>query len=215
MAHLNPHPPIAQSDSSSFSSNFVEVTPSSIEDSSSNSQLRFTPDMSSNNTSESGMEQLSASAANVNRPQPGSVELPRLQTQLGRGRADNITAEDEDEPQLVDEAQKFVSVADGYDEEGYDSELEYKTRHRLRRQMSVGAGASAEYTAEEEKEIVKRLDKRLVLFLALLYMLSFLDRSSNYSLSHAFVPSMLIQIRYWKRQNCRFIGRSEIIILAI
>lgn len=130
------------------------------------------------------MEQLSTSAANIIRPQPGSVELPRLQTKLGRGHADNIPPEDdEDEAQSADRAQKFVSVTDGYDEEGYDSELEYKTRHRLRRQMSIGAGANAEYTAEEEKEVVKRLDKRLVLFLALLYMLSFLDRSSKYSLS--------------------------------
>jgi hypothetical protein len=125
------------------------------------------------------MEQLSMSAANISRPQPGSVELPLLQTQLGRGLADNIPPENEDEGQSADEAQKFVRVTDGYDEEGYDSELEYKTRHRLRRQMSIGAGANAEYTEEEEKEVVKRLDKRLVLFLALLYMLSFLDRSSN------------------------------------
>lgn len=195
-AHLDPHPPTAQSDSSSFSSNFVEVTPPSMEGSSlvpsnhsSNSQLQFTPDISSNNSSESGMEQLSMSAANISRPQPGSVELPLLQTQLGRGRADDIPPEDEDEGQSADEPQKFVSVTDGYDEEGYDSELEYKTRHRLRRQMSIDAGTNAEYTAEEEKEVVKRLDKRLVLFLALLYMLSFLDRSSK-------SPSLLVTLSY-------------------
>lgn len=125
------------------------------------------------------MEQLNTSAANTSRPQPGSAELPRLQTQLVQDRADVIASGDEDEERSADEAQKFVRVSDGYDEEGYDSELEYKTRHRLRRQMSIGAGANAEYTAEEEKEVVKRLDKRLVLFLALLYMLSFLDRSSS------------------------------------
>ena len=35
------------------------------------------------------------------------------------------------------------------------------------------------YTAEEENAIVRKFDKRLVLFMALLYMLSFLDRSSQ------------------------------------
>ena len=35
------------------------------------------------------------------------------------------------------------------------------------------------YTAEEERAVVKKLDRRLVLFVALLYMLSFLDRSST------------------------------------
>ncbi|EEA28859.1 hypothetical protein TMatcc_002788 [Talaromyces marneffei ATCC 18224] len=183
--HRDPHPPTTESDSSSFSSNFVEVAPPSIEDStlvpsnlSSMSPLHFAPGVSGNNTSESGMEQLSTSAANTSRPQPGSAELPRLQTHLCRDHADDIGSGDDDEGQSADEAQKFMNVTDTYDEEGYDSELEYKTRHRLRRQISMGAGANAEYTAEEEKEVVKRLDKRLVLFLAVLYMLSFLDRSN-------------------------------------
>ena len=34
------------------------------------------------------------------------------------------------------------------------------------------------YTPDEEKEVVQKLDRRLVLFMALLYMLSFLDRSN-------------------------------------
>lgn len=36
-----------------------------------------------------------------------------------------------------------------------------------------------EYTPVEEQQIVKKFDRRLVPFLALLYLLSFLDRSSN------------------------------------
>lgn len=186
-AHLNLHPHTAQSDSSSFSSNFVDVTPPSVEDPSlvpsnhsSDSQLHFMPDINSNNGSESGMEQLTTPATNTSRPQPGSVELPRLQTHLGRGGAANIPSGDQDGEPPTNEAQKFVSASDDYNEEVYDSELEYKARHRMRRQMSIGAGANAEYTAEEEKEVVKRLDRRLVLFLALLYLLSFLDRSSYY-----------------------------------
>lgn len=37
------------------------------------------------------------------------------------------------------------------------------------------------YTEEEEKRVIKKFDTRLVLFMALLYLLSFLDRSSEYS----------------------------------
>ena len=43
-----------------------------------------------------------------------------------------------------------------------------------------GAEDSTTYTAEEERTVVRRLDRRLVLFLALLYLLAFLDRSSKY-----------------------------------
>lgn len=35
------------------------------------------------------------------------------------------------------------------------------------------------YTCDEERAVVKKLDRRLVLFVAFLYMLSFLDRSSK------------------------------------
>lgn len=35
-----------------------------------------------------------------------------------------------------------------------------------------------QYTAEEEQDVVRKFDRRLVIFVALLYMLSFLDRSS-------------------------------------
>lgn len=36
------------------------------------------------------------------------------------------------------------------------------------------------YTPDEDKAVLKKLDRRLVLFMALLYMLSFLDRSSKF-----------------------------------
>lgn len=39
------------------------------------------------------------------------------------------------------------------------------------------------YTAEEERAVVDKFDRRLVLFVAFLYMLSFLDRSSPSYLS--------------------------------
>ena len=36
------------------------------------------------------------------------------------------------------------------------------------------------FTFDEEKAVVRKLDRHLVLFIAFLYMLSFLDRSSEY-----------------------------------
>ena len=38
------------------------------------------------------------------------------------------------------------------------------------------------YTPDEEQSIIRKFDRRLVLFVALLYMLSFLDRSSMFPL---------------------------------
>ena len=40
-------------------------------------------------------------------------------------------------------------------------------------------GSFVQYTPEEERAVVRKLDRNLVLFIALLYMLSFLDRSSK------------------------------------
>ncbi len=48
-----------------------------------------------------------------------------------------------------------------------------------RRRPSVSTTASFQlYTPDEEQAVVRKFDRRLVLFVALLYMLSFLDRSS-------------------------------------
>ena len=78
---------------------------------------------------------------------------------------------------------------------------------------------SKSYTAEEERRVVKKFDRRLVLFMALLYMLAFLDRSSK-----------LLQIRYgalwiltncyrasrhWKCQNRGVDGRSKTYIFPV
>ncbi|KAK3292219.1 major facilitator superfamily domain-containing protein [Chaetomium fimeti] len=54
------------------------------------------------------------------------------------------------------------------EEEGKPSE-EQPLRGRRRRQL---------YTAEEEKAVVRKFDRKLVVFVALLYLLSFLDRSN-------------------------------------
>lgn len=57
------------------------------------------------------------------------------------------------------------------DEESHDSGA---------RRASVSTTHSYQlYTPDEERAVVKKFDRRLVLFVALLYMLSFLDRSST------------------------------------
>ena len=63
--------------------------------------------------------------------------------------------------------------------------------HSFRRSLSsLSEGSDSDDVAEEggkelyshveERAVVKKLDRRLVLFVALLYMLSFLDRSSKF-----------------------------------
>lgn len=44
------------------------------------------------------------------------------------------------------------------------------------------------FTPDEEAAVLKKFDRRLVLFIALLYMLSFLDRSSGYNFSDLSPP---------------------------
>ena len=59
----------------------------------------------------------------------------------------------------------------GGEENGYDSEEDLEGKR-------IRAGEDQNYTIQEEKEVVSRFDRRLVTFLALLYLLAFLDRSS-------------------------------------
>jgi hypothetical protein len=65
----------------------------------------------------------------------------------------------------------------GRDQEESSSEDDSE-KEDVRPVRRVGS-RSKEYTDEEEKAIVRKLDIRLTLFIALLYMLSFLDRSSK------------------------------------
>ena len=80
---------------------------------------------------------------------------------------------------------------DDYDESESEEEEEVDDRRgrrrRRRRRRRGGGGGSAStaasfqlYTPDEEKAVVRKFDRRLVVFVALLYMLSFLDRSSRY-----------------------------------
>jgi hypothetical protein len=63
-----------------------------------------------------------------------------------------------------------------FDREDASSEDDSE-REDVRPVRRIGS-RSKEYTHEEEQAIVRKFDRRLTLFIALLYMLSFLDRSS-------------------------------------
>lgn len=63
------------------------------------------------------------------------------------------------------------TISDVEDESIYDSGEETERK-------SHGKQKKPKYTTEEEKQVVKIFDRRLVPFLALLYLLAFLDRSS-------------------------------------
>lgn len=79
---------------------------------------------------------------------------------------------------------KFPDLDDGLLDSGR------RGRRQRQRGVSVSTAASGKsfrkklrYTPEEERAVVKKFDRKLVLFVALLYMLSFLDRSSEFWLS--------------------------------
>ncbi|KAJ4403724.1 hypothetical protein N0V85_005038, partial [Neurospora sp. IMI 360204] len=68
------------------------------------------------------------------------------------------------------------------DADGLDA-LDSSGKRRRQRGVSVSTAASGKsfqlrYTPDEERAVVKKFDRKLVLFMALLYMLSFLDRSN-------------------------------------
>ncbi len=68
----------------------------------------------------------------------------------------------------------------GYGEENEKPEL----YERRRRTSDSTVHSFMLYTPDEERAVVKKFDRRLVLFMAFLYMLSFLDRSSSSSYVH-------------------------------
>jgi hypothetical protein len=122
-------------------------------------------------------------------------------------------------------------------EEDMEEEGEAESLMRDTRRHSIDSADSVQnyelYTPEEDKSVLKKLDRRLVGFMALLYCLSFLDRSSMYDrliMEAAKASGLLIvhwkrwrasifwrigriklttSTRYWKRPNCRSRERPE------
>jgi hypothetical protein len=76
---------------------------------------------------------------------------------------------DEDEDDGSEDEESWVDVGDA-------------PGSRRRRRVSASTVASFQlYTPDEESAVVRKFDRKLVLFVALLFMLSFLDRSSTFS----------------------------------
>ena len=65
-----------------------------------------------------------------------------------------------------------------HDSGGSDEEEKRPEFGKHRRGSSSTVQSFMLYTPDEERSVIKKFDRRLVLFVALLYMLSFLDRSS-------------------------------------
>ncbi|KAH8808922.1 major facilitator superfamily domain-containing protein [Xylogone sp. PMI_703] len=68
-------------------------------------------------------------------------------------------------------------TTDSDDEIGAEVD-EFHNRRRRRRGISLSEKNYQLYTPEEERAVVRKFDRKLVVFVALLYMLSFLDRSN-------------------------------------
>lgn len=69
---------------------------------------------------------------------------------------------------------------DGEEDEDSDGWIRTGASAAQNRRGSISTVASFQlYTPDEENAVVRKFDRRLVLFVALLYMLSFLDRSSG------------------------------------
>ena len=94
-----------------------------------------------------------------------ALELRKLRQDPEKRREDTLSRKDE----RVSAAESGVVVVE---EEGEEEEEP--------KRMGRTSTWSKSYTRDEERAVLRKFDKRLVLFLALLYMLSFLDRSSTF-----------------------------------
>lgn len=135
------------------------------------SNLQLTPDSNGSIQYDGGDGQPPATA-------PRLLHLPPLETSFEDNAIDHEDNEDANEAQrrtLSHENKSGVYEDEedddnGDDDEGYESHDESKP----------GSGSGiAKYSPDEEKEVVKKFDRKLVFFLAILYLLSFLDRSSQ------------------------------------
>jgi len=101
----------------------------------------------------------------------GAYELKTFSRENDNGRAMvGGNSEEMRSDSSSDTTEEEVVVEEG-EEEG----------KRTRRRRQTSAQSFELYTPDEERAVVKKFDRRLVVFLAGLYMLSFLDRSSKSS----------------------------------
>lgn len=98
----------------------------------------------------------------------------------------------------VDHADALASSAVGDEDESAEEEDERIRQLKLKRATTF----SKDYTEDEERAVVRKFDRKLVLFLAFLYLLSFLDRSSR-SIEKTIQLARADRIRYWQCSSRR------------
>lgn len=143
----------------------------------------------------------------------GSYELRPLSHS---GRAPGVDGGDDDRRDYTDEHGTLMARGRDSDEyDGGDGEVVYDTfresdeedSSQLRRRRGRPRGRKEFlYTSEEENRVIRKFDWHLVGFLALLYSLSFLDRSSKFSSPISYnlwldclnCQLTLVSFRYWK-----------------
>jgi hypothetical protein len=98
--------------------------------------------------------------------------------------AAHLTPDSEDGSELYAETGQSFQLRTQHaeredDDDSMDDEAERGYHDSRRRRGSISTVQSYQlYTPDEERAVVRKFDKKLVLFVAFLYMLSFLDRSS-------------------------------------
>lgn len=96
---------------------------------------------------------------------PGSSKLPAVPLR--------VETNFEDQPDV------------GHSPSDIENDNKYKTSEDLEDKLPP-TRTEMNYTSEEEREVVRKFDRRLVPFLAFLYLLAFLDRSSMFGNSIAY-----------------------------
>src|SRR5271154_2146227 len=106
---------------------------------------------------------------------PAPTELTPNSEAEGSGRLQDISVSRLDgKAKLRRSYENDGNTLSSADDSDSENSLDKEQTQRLRRVSTQ----SKNYTDEEEKRVIRKFDRRLVLFLALLYMLSFLDRSN-------------------------------------
>lgn len=131
-------------------------------------------------------------------PLSSSLSSSSAEGATGTQRATRLT------PDTASEDEYAVDVDEKDSGEGYELEEGIGNKHDEdgRRSSSEERPSRPRqptqlYTPEEEQAVVRKFDRRLVVFLALLYMLSFLDRSSTPPLSSLPPRVTLMDCRHW------------------
>jgi hypothetical protein len=123
-----------------------------------------------------------ASGARDGRPPGAYGKMPSAPSSNSSSSNAGLTPDSESDSDLemeeYGESYKMRSRGESGAEEDEDGDEGKKYRRRRGTSMSTVQSFQL-YTPDEERAVVKKFDRKLVLFVALLYMLSFLDRSSS------------------------------------